>query len=77
MGKDRAASPPRSEKNAPQAASKKDKAAKGKGGKNDKEKGGGSRPPSTQFDIAKPHWTLRVVSDGHAAVSIHQYGVNG
>lgn len=45
----------------------KDKAEKG-----DKGKGGGggqSRPQSVSFDIGKPHWTLRVVSDAPAAVS--------
>ncbi len=46
----------------------KEKGAKGKGGKGDKDKEKGSRPPSQQFDITKPNWTLRVVSDGAAAV---------
>ena len=29
----------------------------------DKDKGNLSRPPSQQFDITKPNWTLRVVLD--------------
>ena len=48
----------------PAASKTKDKGAKGKGGKGDK----GSRPASQQFDVTKPNWTLRVVSDGSAAV---------
>ncbi|XP_033740802.1 androglobin-like isoform X8 [Pecten maximus] len=65
--KDRPPSPPKQEK-APAASSSTQKG--GKGGKTDK-KGGkdkdkdqkGSRPPSQAFDMTKPHWTLRVVSD--------------
>ncbi|OWF38911.1 Androglobin [Mizuhopecten yessoensis] len=65
--KDRPPSPPKQEK-APATSSSSQKG--GKGGKTDK-KGGkdkdkdqkGSRPPSQAFDMTKPHWTLRVVSD--------------
>ena len=65
------AEPPKTEK-APAAA---DKSKGAKGGKGGKDKGGkdkdgkGSRPPSQQFDIGKPHWTLRVVSDASCSVS--------
>ncbi|XP_060593126.1 androglobin-like isoform X19 [Ruditapes philippinarum] len=64
--------PAKTEK-APAAA---DKGAKGgKGGKGGKDKGKdkdgkGSRPPSQQFDLGKPHWTLRVVSDANAVEDI-------
>ena len=64
--------PPKTEK-APAAA---DKGKGAKGGKGGKDKGGkdkdgkGSRPPSQQFDIGKPHWTLRVVSDASCSVSM-------
>ena len=64
--------PPKTEK-APAAA---DKGKGAKGGKGAKDKGGkdkdgkGSRPPSQQFDIGKPHWTLRVVSDASCSVSM-------
>ncbi|ELT91375.1 hypothetical protein CAPTEDRAFT_224147 [Capitella teleta] len=61
--KQRDSSPPRSEK-ATAASKGKDKGGKGKG----KEKG--SRPPSQQFDMTKPHWLMRVVSDGNAAEEI-------
>ena len=72
------AEPPKTEK-APAAA---DKSKAGKGGKGGKDKGKdkdgkGSRPPSQQFDLMKPHWTLRVVSDANAAVSIHVYASSG
>ena len=62
---------PAKQEKAPAAA---DKGAKGgKGGKGAKDKGKdkdgkGSRPPSQQFDLGKPHWTLRVVSDANAVV---------
>ncbi|XP_052808177.1 androglobin-like isoform X3 [Mya arenaria] len=59
--------PPKTEK-APAAT---DKGKAGKGGKAGKDKGKdkdgkGSRPPSQQFDLMKPHWTLRFVSDANA-----------
>lgn len=74
INKDRPPSPPKQEK-APAASSNTGKG--GKGGKGGKDKGGkdkdkndkGSRPPSQQFDINKPHWTLRIVSDASNAVS--------
>ena len=65
--KERPASAAKAEKT-PAASKTKDKVGKGKGGKGDKDKS--SRPPSQQFDITKPNWTLRVVSDGSAAVHI-------
>ncbi|XP_074663197.1 androglobin-like [Tubulanus polymorphus] len=59
--KERAPSPSKETKSSPAAKGKgKDK---GKGGK-DKDKGQSSRPPSQQFDFLKPHYVLRVVSDG-------------
>ena len=61
--KERPISEAKTEK-APAASKTKDKGGKGKGAKGDK----GSRPPSQQFDVTKPNWTLRVVSDGSAAV---------
>ena len=63
--------PPKAEK-APAAADKGKGAKGGKGGKDKtgKDKDGkGSRPPSQQFDLTKPHWTLRIVSDASCAVS--------
>ena len=65
--KERPISAAKAEK-APVSSKAKDKGGKGKGGKGEKDKG--SRPPSQQFDITKPNWTLRVVSDGSAAVCI-------
>ena len=65
--KERPISAAKAEK-APVSSKAKDKGGKGKGGKGEKDKG--SRPPSQQFDITKPNWTLRVVSDGIAAVCI-------
>ena len=70
--KDRPPSPPKQEK-APAAAGSKGKQAKGAKDKGAKDKGGdgkSSRPSSQQFDITKPNWTLRVVSDAVAAVSL-------
>jgi hypothetical protein len=32
-----------------------------------------SRPASSQFDITKPHWTLRILSDSDKAVTIDIY----
>ncbi|KAL4233261.1 hypothetical protein ACF0H5_007945 [Mactra antiquata] len=64
--------PPKTEK-APAAADKGAKGGKaGKGGKDKgKDKDGkGSRPPSQQFDLGKPHWTLRIVSDANAVEDI-------
>ena len=67
--KERAPSPPRSEKMASAASNK----GKGKDkGKAAKEKDKGSRPPSQQFDFTKPNWTLRIISDGTAMVWTHQ-----
>ena len=63
--------PPKAEK-APAAADKGKGAKGGKGGKDKSGKdkdGKGSRPPSQQFDLTKPHWTLRVVSDASCSVS--------
>lgn len=57
------------------AASDKGKGGKGAKGGKDKGKdkdGKGSRPPSQQFDLGKPHWTLRIVSDGNAVVRAKQ-----
>jgi len=60
------------EQKTPQGTAKGGKAkGKEKIDKNDKTKAGGisSRPSSVSFDVAKPHWTLRIVSDAPAAVS--------
>jgi hypothetical protein len=65
LNKVRDSSPPRSEKAATSSKGGKDKGGKAKG----KEKEKGSRPPSQQFDMTKPHWVMRIVSDGNAAVS--------
>ena len=62
--------PPKSEKT-PAASDKGGKAGKGGKGAKDKGKdkdGKGSRPQSQQFDLGKPHWTLRIVSDANAVV---------
>ena len=50
----------------------KDKIGKKAGGKADKEKDVklSSRPPSQHFDLSKPNWLLRVVSDATSAVSV-------
>ena len=66
--KERPPSPAKNEKAASGTSSK----AKAKGkdkDKGSKEKAHGSRPPSQQFDLTKPNWTLRIVSDGIASVS--------
>ncbi|XP_053396619.1 androglobin-like isoform X26 [Mercenaria mercenaria] len=71
--KEKTAEEPAKTEKAPAAA---DKGAKGgKGGKGGKDKGKdkdgkGSRPPSQQFDLGKPHWSLRVVSDANAVEEI-------
>lgn len=60
------------EQKTPQGTAKGGKAkSKDKSDKVEKGKGGSvSRPPSVSFDITKPHWTLRVVSDAPTAVSL-------
>lgn len=51
----------------------KTKAAKAKPGKEkEKEKEKISVPTTPQFDVTKPHWTLRIVSDGNSPVSRQQ-----
>lgn len=66
--------PAAKEQKTPQGTAKggKAKGGKDKAEKADKTKAGGatSRPASVTFDVGKPHWTLRVVSDAPAAVSI-------
>ena len=69
--KERAPSAVQKEANNKKETSKSGKDSKGKGGKAGKDKDKGSRPASQQFDITKPNWLLRVVSDGSAAVSGH------
>lgn len=65
---------PPSSKAEKSTAKSKDKGGKGgKAGKGDKDKDKASRPPSQQFDVNRPNWTLRVVSDGAAAVSVSLY----
>ncbi|KAK0044580.1 androglobin-like isoform X19, partial [Biomphalaria pfeifferi] len=62
-------SSPKLEKTPIPKQSSKPKVGKEKGAK-EKEKGQESRlsrPPSQTFDLSKPHWTLRVVSDTFAA----------
>lgn len=60
------------EQKTPQGTAKGGKAKGKEKDKADKSKPGASnsRPPSVTFDITKPHWTLRIVSDAPAAVSI-------
>lgn len=66
--KERPPSPTKNEK-LPQAGQKgKPKGKVEKGGK-EKQDNKGSRPPSQQFDITKPNWTLRIVVDAATAVS--------
>ena len=48
----------------------KGKDKKGKAPKGQEKVKEGSRPPSTTFDHTKPHWNLRIVSDGTASVSL-------
>ena len=67
--KERPPSAPKESKTAAAAAASKGKDAKAKTTKGGKDKDKNSRPPSQQFDFTKPNWTLRVVSDGTAAVS--------
>uniref|UniRef100_A0A2C9K873 Uncharacterized protein n=1 Tax=Biomphalaria glabrata TaxID=6526 RepID=A0A2C9K873_BIOGL len=65
-------SSPKLEKTPIPKQSSKPKVGKEKGAK-EKEKGQESRlsrPPSQTFDLSKPHWTLRVVSDTFAAEEI-------
>ena len=64
------------EQKTPQGTAKGGKAkGKEKADKADKSKAGGaaSRPASVTFDVGKPHWTLRVVSDAPAAVRVTLY----
>ncbi|XP_035827266.1 androglobin [Aplysia californica] len=69
--KERPPSPPKVEKTPAAAGGKaKPKAGKDKGGKDKGQEGKGSRPSSQQFDITKPNWTLRVVSDAVTAEEI-------
>lgn len=69
--KERAPSPPREKAAKDTKTSKAAKGGKDKGGK-DKD-GKSSRPPSQQFDISKPFWVLRFVSDASAVVSNVQH----
>ncbi|KAK6170744.1 hypothetical protein SNE40_019059 [Patella caerulea] len=68
--KERAPSPPSKTEKAAAPSSK----GKQKGGKNEKsskeKESKTSRPPSQQFDTAKPHWTLRIVNDEKSAEEI-------
>nr|KAG5705054.1 hypothetical protein BaRGS_018784 [Batillaria attramentaria] len=70
--KERPASPAKNEKTAPAAGQKaKPKGSKvEKPGKDKGQEGKGSRPPSQQFDITKPSWTLRIVVDANTAEEI-------
>lgn len=69
--KERLPSPPKTEKSPPAAGQKgKPKGSKPEKGSKDKaSENKGSRPSSQQFDLTKPHWSLRVVIDAGAAVS--------
>ncbi|XP_052244735.1 androglobin-like isoform X7 [Dreissena polymorpha] len=65
--------PPKAEKTTASVDKTKGAAAKGAKGAKDKGKdkdSKGSRPPSQQFDLMKPHWTFRIVSDANAAEDI-------
>ncbi|XP_046325515.2 androglobin-like isoform X6 [Haliotis rufescens] len=70
--KERPPSPPKEK--APAAATQKSKQGKGskadKGSKEKDKDNKGSRPPSQQFDMTKPFWTFRIVSDASAAEDI-------
>ncbi|XP_067675678.1 androglobin-like isoform X1 [Haliotis asinina] len=70
--KERPPSPPKEK--APAAATQKGKQSKGskadKGSKEKDKDNKGSRPPSQQFDMTKPFWTFRIVSDASAAEEI-------
>ncbi|KAK3803170.1 hypothetical protein RRG08_067346 [Elysia crispata] len=68
--KERPPSPPKVEKTPAGGSKTKAKGGKDKGGKDKGQDGKGSRPSSQQFDITKPHWTLRVVSDAVTAEEI-------
>jgi hypothetical protein len=66
--KERPASP--AKEKSPAATQKgKPKGKPDKGAAKDKVETKSSRPPSQQFDVTKPHWTLRVVVDASIAVS--------
>ena len=58
--------PPKDAKATADKGKQKDK--KGKALKSQEKSKEGSRPPSVTFDHTKPNWTLRIVSDGSAAV---------
>ena len=49
---------------------KKVTAAKGKTAAKEKEREKPSQSVTDQFNVAMPHWTLRIVSDADAAVSL-------
>ncbi|XP_025099309.1 androglobin-like isoform X4 [Pomacea canaliculata] len=70
--KERLPSPPKTEKSPPAAGQKgKPKGSKPEKGSKDKaSENKGSRPSSQQFDLTKPHWSLRVVIDAGAAEEI-------
>lgn len=69
--KERPVSPQKNEKSAPASQKGKPKGGKTDKGVKEKEKETkGSRPPSQQFDITKPHWTLRIVLDANSAEEI-------
>ena len=52
------------------ASKTKDKAGKSKAAAKEKEREKKSEAVDAQFNIAMPHWTLRIVSDADAAVSL-------
>ncbi|GFS08055.1 androglobin-like [Elysia marginata] len=68
--KERPPSPPKVEKTPAGGSKAKAKGGKDKGAKDKGQDGKGSRPSSQQFDITKPHFTLRVVSDAVTAEEI-------
>lgn len=70
--KERPPSAPKQEKTAPTPTKGKAK-GKEKPGTKDKKMSESSRPPSQQFDVSKPHWILRFVSDAAAAVSVPMF----
>ncbi|KAL8581512.1 hypothetical protein ACOMHN_042905 [Nucella lapillus] len=67
--KERPPSPAKNEKSPPAGQKGKPKGKADKGGK-EKQDTKGSRPPSQQFDITKPSWTLRIVVDATSAEEI-------
>ncbi|XP_076467316.1 androglobin-like isoform X4 [Babylonia areolata] len=67
--KERPPSPAKNEKSPPAGQKGKPKGKVDKGAK-DKQDNKGSRPPSQQFDITKPNWTLRIVVDATSAEEI-------